>query len=138
MRGILWSVGEARLERAEVSHRMSALSHSHRRALGAAARAGKAKPGPEMPSRMMPAEWQPLQCRLQIKPGVSWKSSAPLLPSQAQSPASAWPRSRAQTTSCVSLSAAKITCKQTKKHLKLSFPAWPDLPARLYFKGLLV
>lgn len=75
---------------------------------------------------------------LRIKPRTRWNCLAPLQPSWAQSPASAWSWNSAQTTSCVSLSVAKITCKQTKNHLKLSFPARPDLPARLHFKGSLM
>lgn len=72
---------------------------------------------------------------LQIRPRIRWNCLAPLQPSSAQSPASAWSWKSAQTTSCVSLSVAKITCKQTKNHLKLSFPTCPDLPARLHFKA---
>lgn len=60
---------------------------------------------------------------LQIRPRIRWNCLAPLQPSSAQSPASAWSWNSAQTTSCVSLSVAKITCKQTKNHLKLSCPA---------------
>lgn len=114
-RGVLWAAGEGHMSKQRF--------HCHGRGVpDAAAYTSKAKPGPEMPDTEEGSRVAACPIHLQIRPRIRWNCLAPLQPSSAQSPASAWSWKSAQTTSCVSLCVPKITCKQTKNRLKL-FPS---------------